>query len=60
MSAPDTQLKHVVLPEPLGPMSPRISPSFTAKEIALRAVKPPNRLVRRSTVSMAGPAGAGT
>src|SRR5437773_9675064 len=57
--APETQLKQVVLPDPLGPMSPRISPSLTSKETALSAVKPPKRLVRRSTESTrrAGEAG---
>jgi hypothetical protein len=30
--APEMQLKQVVLPEPLGPMRPRISPSLTSKE----------------------------
>src|SRR3990170_4476066 len=50
--APETQLNAVVLPEPFGPMSPRISPSRTSYETALRAVKPPNRLVSPLTVSM--------
>src|SRR5712692_8739360 len=49
---PDTQLKQVVLPEPFGPMRPRISPSCTSKETALSAVKPPKRLVSRVTVSI--------
>src|SRR5919198_4575694 len=35
----------VVLPEPLGPMSPRISPSTTRRERRSTAVKPPNRFV---------------
>ena len=43
--APEMQLKHVVLPDPFGPMSPRISPSFTSKDTALSAVNPPNRFV---------------
>ena len=47
VSAPEMQLKHVVLPEPLGPISPRISPCFTSNDTALSAVKPPNRLVSR-------------
>src|SRR4029077_13021325 len=50
-SAPEMQLKQVVLPDPLGPIRPRISPAFTSKETAFRAVKPPNCLVSRSTVS---------
>jgi len=41
-SAPEMQLKQVVLPEPLGPMRPRISPGLTSKETAFSAVKPPN------------------
>src|SRR3972149_173016 len=49
--APETQLNAVVLPEPFGPIRPRISPSRTSKETALRAVKPPKRLVRPLTVS---------
>src|SRR3990170_3507098 len=49
--APEMQLNMVVLPEPLGPMRPRISPSTTSNETRLRAVKPPNRLVRPETVS---------
>src|SRR5712691_3716424 len=52
-SAPDTQLNSVVLPEPLGPMSPRISPSRTSHDTALSAVNPPNRFVSPETVSMA-------
>src|SRR6202051_2689334 len=50
-SAPEMQWKQVVLPDPLGPIRPRISPAFTSKETAFRAVKPPNCLVSRSTVS---------
>ena len=44
-SAPEMQLKAVVLPEPFGPMRPRISPSPTSNEIAFSAVKPPKRFV---------------
>src|SRR5262245_15326569 len=58
-SAPEMQLNSVVLPEPLGPMSPRISPSRTSIETSWRAVKPPKRLVRRETVSMARGGGRG-
>ena len=50
-SAPEMQLKQVVLPEPLGPMRPRISPGLTSKETPWRARKPPKRLVRPETVS---------
>src|SRR5580692_8333998 len=48
---PDKRLKMVLLPEPLGPISPRISPAPTAKETLLTAVKPPNRLTSPSTSS---------
>src|SRR5713226_6813274 len=50
--APDTQLISVVFPEPLGPISPRISPSRTSNDTPLSAVKPPNRFVSPETVSM--------
>src|SRR5207247_3529556 len=49
--APETQLKQVVLPDPLGPMSPRISPGFTSKVMPWRARNPPKRLVRPETFS---------
>jgi hypothetical protein len=39
------------LPEPFGPMRPRISPSATPKETPLTAVKPPKRLVSLETSS---------
>ena len=58
-SAPEMQLKQVVLPEPLGPMRPRISPGFTSKETAFSAVKPPNCLVSRLMVSTRGAGEAG-
>jgi len=45
------QLKHVVLPEPFGPISPRISPGVISKETPRRARKPPKRLVSPETVS---------
>ncbi len=45
------QLKHVVLPEPFGPMRPRISPSRTSKETALSAMNPPKRFVSAEIVS---------
>ena len=56
-SAPDTQLNSVVLPEPFGPISPRISPSRTSNDTPLSAMKPPNCFVRPVTVST-GPIGA--
>src|SRR5690349_15148307 len=53
---PDSMLKIVLLPEPFGPISPTISPWSTLNETLLTAVKPPNRLTRPSTTSMARPA----
>src|SRR6266542_6090466 len=38
-------LTSVVFPEPLGPMSPRISPSPSSKLTWETAASPPNRLV---------------
>src|SRR5215813_1353781 len=52
-SAPEMQLNAVVLPEPFGPMSPRISPSRTSNETPLSAVKSPKRFVSPETVSTA-------
>ena len=46
------QLNIVVLPEPFGPISPRISPSATSKETRLSALKPPNCLVTSATRSI--------
>src|SRR5690242_2645187 len=43
-------LMHVVLPEPLGPTRPRISPDFRSKLRPSRAWNPPNRFTRLSTV----------
>src|SRR6478609_4982898 len=39
-------LKVVLLPAPLGPITPRISPSRTSKSSPLTAVRPPKRLLR--------------
>src|SRR5512133_149500 len=50
---PAIQLKSVVLPAPLGPMSPTISPSFTDRVTLSLATRPPNRLVRLTTSSSA-------
>src|SRR5262245_36428168 len=47
---PAMQLKVVLLPEPLGPISPRISPSSTSNDTFDTAVKPSNVLVRPETV----------
>ena len=41
----------MLLPEPFGPMRPRISPSATSKETPLTAVKPPKRFVSLETSS---------
>src|SRR3990172_6825064 len=51
-SVPDTQLNSVVWPEPLGPISPRISPSPPPKDTRLSAVNHKKRLVTPATVSM--------
>src|SRR5882762_10165361 len=51
LSAPAMRLKTVLLPEPLGPIRPRISPSATSNETLLTAVKPPNLFVSCSTFS---------
>jgi len=44
-------LKIVLLPEPLGPIRPTISPFSTPNDTPLTAVKPPKRLVRPWTAS---------
>src|SRR6185312_2272785 len=44
-------LMQVVLPEPLGPTNPRISPGLRSKLKPSRAWKPPKRFTRLSTVS---------
>src|SRR6266850_1818215 len=46
------QLKVVLLPDPFGPIRPRISPSLTSNETSLTARRAPNLLVRPETVSM--------
>src|SRR5579883_109837 len=48
---PEIRLKSVVLPAPLGPMRPRISPSATAKLTASLATSPTKRRVTRSSSS---------
>src|SRR5690349_25022596 len=50
-SVPDSMLKMVLLPEPFGPIRPRISPCATRNDTLLTAVKPPNRLYSPSTSS---------
>jgi hypothetical protein len=47
----------VVLPDPLGPISPRISPSPTESDSPSTATTPPNRLVSpRVSTMRAAPA----
>src|SRR5271167_1634805 len=46
-------LNSVVLPAPLGPISPRISPSARVKVTSDTATKPPKRLVTPLTSSKA-------
>src|SRR6266446_3165718 len=50
-SVPESRLKIVLLPEPFGPIRPRISPSSTLNETLLTAVKPPKRLTSPATSS---------
>src|SRR5580698_1422792 len=54
-NVPDSMLKIVLLPEPLGPIRPRISPRSTLNDTLLTALKPPNCLTRPSTTSTAVP-----
>src|SRR6202171_5682666 len=48
---PEIRLSKVVLPDPLGPITPTISPLPMPKETSETAVSPPNRLVRALTSS---------
>src|SRR5215470_11556067 len=52
MSAPASRLNVVLLPEPFGPISPRISPCCSSKETWLTAVKPPKTFVSPWTDSI--------
>src|SRR5262245_1666402 len=54
-SVPDSMLKIVLLPEPFGPIRPRISPVSTLNDTLLTAVKPPKRFTRPFTASTAAP-----
>src|SRR3954451_4580789 len=54
-SVPDSMLKIVLLPEPLGPIRPRISPCSTRNDTLLTAVKPPKRFTNPSTTSTPEP-----
>src|ERR1700683_4477582 len=53
-SVPESMLKIVLLPEPFGPIRPRISPCSTSNETLLTAVKPPKRFTSPLTVSTFG------
>ena len=60
VSKPVIRLMVVVLPEPLGPISPRISPRLRAKLTSLTACNPPKSLVRsRISSRSSGETGAG-
>src|SRR5436305_14548178 len=50
---PAMQLKVVLLPEPFGPIRPRISPSATSNETLFTARRAPNLLVRPETLNIA-------
>src|SRR6266446_4674761 len=52
-SRPVTQLKSVVLPEPLGPMRPWIRPASRRSETPLTAVTPPKLFLMPSISSAA-------
>lgn len=49
-NSPQSILKVVVLPAPFGPKSPKISPSWTSKEVLETAVKSPNLRTRFLTM----------
>src|SRR5262245_11373266 len=53
-SVPDSTLKIVLLPEPFGPIRPRISPRSTLNDTSLTAVNPPKRLTNPLTTSTSG------
>ena len=48
-------LKIVLLPEPLGPIRPRISPCSTRNDTLLTAVKPPKRFTNPLDYQHPGP-----
>src|SRR5437763_3888304 len=54
-SVPESRLKIVLLPEPLGPIRPRISPCSTLNDTLFTAVKPPNRFTSPLTSSTVPP-----
>src|SRR5579863_836755 len=51
ISVPESMLKIVLLPEPFGPIRPRISPCSTRNDTLFTAVKPPKRFTNPLTVS---------
>src|SRR3712207_841705 len=55
---PETRLKSVVLPAPLGPISAVIEPRRTSSVAPSTALTPPKRLTTSSTSRMRSPAGA--
>src|SRR5947207_3584033 len=54
--SPLMQLSRVVLPAPLGPMTPSTWPGSTVKVTPARALTPPNRLLISRTASRLMPA----
>src|ERR1700730_2933099 len=58
LSWPQMQLNSVVLPAPLGPTRPTLSPNSTSKVMWLTAAIPPNDLDTSSTTRSGGPATA--
>ena len=53
---PLTRLNTVLLPAPLGPIRPRISPPRSVNEMSFTATSPPKRFCRPSTSSTTEPA----
>src|SRR5580704_1313698 len=51
---PARRFSSVVFPDPFGPKMPLISPLLTAKDTSATATRPPNRLVRFSTLRSMG------
>ena len=54
-SAPVIRLNIVVLPAPLGPIRPRISPALTSKLTLSTATRPPKRRVAPATLRIGWP-----
>ena len=53
--APVSRLNIVLLPAPLGPINPKISPALTSKLTLLTAIRPPKRRSMPSTCSSGVP-----